>query len=73
MVHLYRSKSESKTSLATSLQNGLQPNFRATSLSFVAKIKENFRFRFRFYSYIKAAKDLDLIAKTEMTDLLIYY
>ena len=47
MVHLYRSESESETSL----QNGLQPNFRATSLSLAAKIKENFRFR----SYINAA------------------
>ena len=46
MLHLYWSESE--TSLATSLQNGLQPNFQAKSLSLAAKIKENFRFRFRF-------------------------
>ena len=53
MLHLYWSESESETSLATSLHNGLQPNFQAKSLSLAAKIKENFRFRFR--SYINAA------------------
>ena len=51
MLHLYWSESESETSLATSLHNGLQPNFQAKSLSLAAKIKETFRFR----SYINAA------------------
>ena len=70
MLHLYWSESESETSLATSLHNGLQPNFQAKSLSLAAKIKENFRFRFR--SYINAALALILMFLMQPSPLYVH-